>query len=631
MLCMLLSLVSCKDDKEPEVPPTVEDIVAEYSAENLKPTIEGVDVDAANVKIELAKSDASDKVTIILRNVVPGTPEFKIPDAEFAATTRSEYISTLKGEVSDDLAGYNVKVDGTVDNKVLTVKIVLTEIEGKNVNTSSLYNSVYKGKMDINVANIPEPISMEQRVYIAKARTTNMAKRDTSMVKLTIQNFAFQGMELGDITLDTILVQKRGEVLAFKAESRKIKLAIIGEVDATLQGTIVDEKMSLSLDIDASGLKVNVIFEGQPTDEKKVAKITKMTIEGDAVVGQLLSGTKYTIKVWEDTPDAQLLLTPVYELSEKATIDSVTIHIDGKKPDVKLTADQISGKQPIDLSQLKSSKDYVKYWLAAEDPNVKNNFLIYVERIPIISTDYTFNKWIPNGQQAPFDYSEPEGWATSNGAATMLKAMPYGEGDFLYAHNLPFPVSPVERSGAKIITVDTKGADLGIAVVPAITSGTLFLGTFSIALDNTLKSTKFGVPYNKKPKSFKGEYTYTPGAIYYKTVVKTVDGKKEVSKEELAETDKCSINAILYEVVDYSETLDGTNINSSDKLVAVALVSEGAQQSGSFDISFNYVKGYDASKKYKLAIVCSSSAKGDSFEGAPGSELIVKKLLVSNE
>ena len=40
-------------------------------------------------------------------------------------------------------------------------------------------------------------------------------------------------------------------------------------------------------------------------------------------------------------------------------------------------------------------------------------------------------------------------------------------------------------------------------------------------------------------------------------------------------------------------------------------------------------KSWDATKKYKLAIVCSSSKDGDKFSGAPGSVLYVDDLKVS--
>ena len=52
-----------------------------------------------------------------------------------------------------------------------------------------------------------------------------------------------------------------------------------------------------------------------------------------------------------------------------------------------------------------------------------------------------------------------------------------------------------------------------------MTAGTLFLGEFSINLSNTLKSTKFGIPFVKEafPKSLEVEWSYQAGAKYYAT------------------------------------------------------------------------------------------------------------------
>ena len=79
----------------------------------------------------------------------------------------------------------------------------------------------------------------------------------------------------------------------------------------------------------------------------------------------------------------------------------------------------------------------------------------------------------------------------------------------------------------------------------------------------------------------------------------------------------------------------GTNLLTSDKVVAIASVKyDEAAEAGKyidFNVGFTYKDGksWDASKKYKLAIVCSSSKDGDKFSGAPGSVLYVDDLKVS--
>lgn len=52
-----------------------------------------------------------------------------------------------------------------------------------------------------------------------------------------------------------------------------------------------------------------------------------------------------------------------------------------------------------------------------------------------------------------------------------------------------------------------------------------------------------------------------------------------------------------------------------------------------FELPFTFLEGkeYDANKKYKLAIICSSSKDGDKFIGAGGSTLIIDALEVVGE
>lgn len=615
LICSMSLFTACSDDDKPEVPPTVEDIVAEYAGDDLKLTVAGAET-ATDAKIELAKGESADKVTIILRNIVPGAEEFKVPDATFAAQTKSLYASKLTGEVSDDVTGYNVKVEGTVDEKVLTANITLTEIKSDTVNVTSFYKKVYKGDMKIDVSNLPDPVDMVQRVYIEKPYSYKMEKRDTAMVKLHIKNFAFEGIELGDIKVDTIQVVKRGEVYAFKATDRKLKLQDpIGEVTASLRGTIIDDNMTLALDIDALGtLKVKVAFKGIDVVESQTVGMEEMTITSAAIVGQESNSTSLKLKVWDDTPDQDLLLTPKYKISDNGTVGYILLHRAGQE-DVYLSQDQIDGKKPIDFSVLKSKDDYIQYHMLAEDPNNSKDYKISVERW-LVNFTFDMKEWVDGN---------PKGLASSNGAASLLPLM---------GINLPEPGAPVtkaEDGSARITTFKTLNkAGANPTLIPAITSGTLFSGGFEIDMKNTLKSTKFGVSYkNAKPANFKFKYKYTPGEIVYQSVE---ENGKNVAKIVEGKVDECSIAAYLYEVSDYSETLDGTNINTSDKVILRAALTDGTAKKDYVEVTVPFEEigngSYDASKKYKLAIVCTPSKWGDQFMGADLSSLYVKYLSV---
>lgn len=88
----------------------------------------------------------------------------------------------------------------------------------------------------------------------------------------------------------------------------------------------------------------------------------------------------------------------------------------------------------------------------------------------------------------------------------------------------PYPVSQ-DEDAAKIITRDTYGGYIAFmsVVLPKVTAGTLFNGTFELDTKAPLKSTHFGEAYRgtAAPVAFKFTYKYTPGPTYFNTIVKT--------------------------------------------------------------------------------------------------------------
>lgn len=137
-------------------------------------------------------------------------------------------------------------------------------------------------------------------------------------------------------------------------------------------------------------------------------------------------------------------------------------------------------------------------------------------------------------------------------------------------------------------------------LVPYVTAGSLFTGIFKTDMNNTLNSTKFGVPFVGEPATFTGYYKYTPGTTYY-------NNKNEVVADK---TDECSIYAVLYE-----ELLDEENnniplngdyndpdlyIGSSKRIVMKAVLEDGTAKSDwtKFSIPFKLLEGksYDATK-----------------------------------
>lgn len=172
---------------------------------------------------------------------------------------------------------------------------------------------------------------------------------------------------------------------------------------------------------------------------------------------------------------------------------------------------------------------------------------------------------------------------------------------------------------AELMTI--KGTPLSELVGIRLFAGSLFLGNFnsSVGLTAPLKATEFGQPYTGIPTVFSGYYKYTPGEKYQDESGTIIPGQ----------TDECAIYAVLFKG---TERLNGTNILTSDRIVARAVLPDGSAKATftKFDIPFEFVQGADLSGNMMMAIVASSSKNGDTYRGAIGSRLVVDKLRIIN-
>ena len=324
----------------------------------------------------------------------------------------------------------------------------------------------------------------------------------------------------------------------------------------------------------------------------------------------------------ESVSDEKKVFTGVY--ADLMTNDYAIIHEKDVAPDdVTLL---------FDFSKIEGEKYDVRYYITSEDVRYHSTKTLRLEKMPEFKSTYKMNSWItPQGK----DYQEPMNMASSNMAADFFPLSGMMIGHALTAK--PYPVSQ-DEDAAKIITRDTYGGYIAFmsVVLPKVTAGTLFNGTFELDTKAPLKSTHFGEAYRgtAAPVAFKFTYKYTPGPTYFNTIVKTEGSTTTVTAEKVpGKVDECSLIAYLYEVDSYSDYLDGTNINSSEKVILKAAFSSGAQDSftgktvnfeptgnGSFD---------PTNKKYKIAIVCTPSKEGDAYNGAPDSALWIKSLEIT--
>lgn len=177
----------------------------------------------------------------------------------------------------------------------------------------------------------------------------------------------------------------------------------------------------------------------------------------------------------------------------------------------------------------------------------------------------------------------------------------------------------------KCVKMTTRSAgSLGVLFGAPIAAGNLFLGTFSINMSDMAKSTHFGVPFKHEPTELVGYYKYKSGDVYTDAKNQIVTGKK----------DTFDIYAILYEVTDDVQYLDGTNSLTSGNIVSMARLTDKKETASWMRFAIPFVlkdgKSIDQDKlksgKYNIAIIMSSSIDGATFNGAVGSTLYVDEM-----
>lgn len=202
-----------------------------------------------------------------------------------------------------------------------------------------------------------------------------------------------------------------------------------------------------------------------------------------------------------------------------------------------------------------------------------------------------------------------------------------------------YPTYSIEQGmkGKCLGLTTRRTGNLGNIMNMPLAAGNLFIGTFDVinALTNPLTSTRFGEPFYYVPTYLKGYYKYTSGDTFYELDESASDKLRPVTGRR----DICDIYAIFYESTDDVPTLDGTNMLTSPNLVAVARISDAheTEEWTAFYLPFEFIGGRTvdnaklAEGKYNLAIVFSSSIRGDYFEGAPESTLLIDEVELGYE
>lgn len=177
----------------------------------------------------------------------------------------------------------------------------------------------------------------------------------------------------------------------------------------------------------------------------------------------------------------------------------------------------------------------------------------------------------------------------------------------------------------KCVNMTTRSTGPWGAVFKApIAAGNLFLGTFNLNISSPAKSTHFGIPFKHIPTELVGYYKYKAGQTFTDVNNNEIQGKK----------DTFDIYAVLYEVTNDVQFLDGTNSLTSGNIVSIARIKDKKETDTWTRFAIPFVtkdgKSIDADKlkngNYNISIIMSSSADGATFNGAIGSTLCVDEM-----
>lgn len=466
----------------------------------------------------------------------------------------------------------------------------------------------YKGNLDVMVDAANLPTVENQLVSVTKA--------GESTVSLSISDFSFMGISIGDINLNECQLSGSGDKYTFTGTTKVNAAILTADVDA--EGTFEGDKLTINMDIAASlgSVKqtVKVVYTGTKLtgSESSEAKILSFVFDQEVsaanavvleqpVVDETAKTIKFAVSA-DATSDDLSKLMPTIEVSEKATVT----------PASGAVQDFSNGKT-------------VTYTVTAEN----GTKVTYTASVYGNVTSYDFENWSYDTSMYPEENQiyMANGWASCNNAVALIKYMGAWSG-ITYTGEYPIRPSDDAFTGEKaalLESVDTQGGNIFGQKVPKVTAASIFLGSFNAmaAISDPMATTSFGIMYDKQPLKVTGYYKYTPGTEFYNANGELQEGV----------TDKCAMSAVLYEVSSEDETLNGSNIYTSDKIVVKAVFTsdKSVDTYTPFELNLEYAKAYDSSKKYKFAIIFSASADGASYNAAVGSKLLIDNVSVVNQ
>lgn len=484
--------------------------------------------------------------------------------------------------------------------------------DDKNVTPENIeFAGFYKGDIVVN---------LDETTFPAIPGKIEIIGKGEGKATLQLRNFKFGPLVIGDIIVDNVAVTTKNETVYLNGEE-KLTL-VVGECDVDVEATIANKKMEAL---------INVVAHTPITEEDPVSQTLNITVKfnGD-----------YTTEGYSN--EAKLLTFGLKDISTTSSIDgeAVTLNVkysDKEKLNNALPVVTISENAKISPA-IDKEQDFtqpVVYTVTAEDGITTTKYTVTTNVNPlesVVSFDFTtpildtYKRDDAENHSALPETKAQFVWGASDGGLEMV--MGFDDTTKL------FGVTHIEKDdefNAPVFSLksqDTKGvAPLfgSLPAVPKITSGSMFLGLFKLNAFNPLASTQFGVIVEQKALAVSGIASYKSGPKYYECLDPTPQ-KSHLAELVEGKKDTGIISAVVYEIENDEDTLNGTNLYTSDKIIGIGKLEFADGFKGDFTFDIKYTKDFDINKKYKLALVLSASKDGDKFSGAGDSTLKLAKL-----
>lgn len=267
---------------------------------------------------------------------------------------------------------------------------------------------------------------------------------------------------------------------------------------------------------------------------------------------------------------------------------------------------------------------------SCDDPIAQKEFALasqgQQEGVLVPSIQTTFDKWITQGA-----YTLPQLDSVSEVSGNYWSSASNEGYGFLSSGAGDFPVTQLDSlGGARIRTL--RGMYI-FGIGSRVVAGSLYSGQVNSRslIASPLESTLFGQPYSSGiPQEMTFTYQYQAGE-------QVIHGQDR--RVELPAQDKASASVVFYEVTDDAAFLNGTNLQTDSRIVAKGYVELASTDSASWVSHTLHLDVVDSARyeainfdtrKYRLAVVFSSSYRGADFIGAIGSELRLKDVVVKD-